>query len=188
MARYGIPQNVLDEIDKGAPLVTFIEIDLPSAQGGPYYWCDRPFDYVFNSKTFSRTNPFKGLDESRSIQREEGTYALVLADPQRGWFTRFKAAGTRGHDVIIHWLVPVPGTPPTLYKVGGFSGTTQSVRALRAADTQARETRITVEDKMYYTALSPGQWTTDSFQRSLDTTDDSHVIAHEARRVLLHKA
>ena len=188
MARYGIPQRVLDEIDKGAPLVTFIEIDLPPEQGGPYYWCDRPFNYMYNGKVFSRTNPFKGLDESRSVQREEGTYAVVLSDPQRAWATRFRAGGTRGHGVVLHWLIPIPDTPPTLYKLGGFSGTTQSVRALQASDSNIRETRITIQDKMYYTVLSPGEWTTDSFQRSLDTTDDSHLIAHESRKIVIHKA
>ena len=188
MARYGQPVAVNNAIDNGFPMVTFLEIDLPTAQGGPYYWCDRPFDYEYDGKMFSADHPFKGQDESRTIRGEEGTYALIMLDPNRDWFQRFYQAGVRGHTVVLHFLQIVPGSPPYLYKMGGFTGSIQGIRARRSDADGMQETRLIVEDKMFYTAVDPGEWTTDSFQRALDVNDDSHVIAHEARKILIHKA
>ena len=189
-----LPAGVQDSLDGNFRMFTLIELVLPAAQGGTYRWTTLGWDFDWQPPggsapvTWSRTNPFKFIDDSRTIPGEEGTVAMVLTDPKRLWLARIRSAGTRGHTVRIFWMVPLATWPADAWQMAGFSGKTQAVRPLRNQNSGGQETRVIAEDKMYYSRFDRGADTSDGYQRSLDPDDDSHVIAHTAIKLPLAKA
>ena len=110
---------------------------------------------------------------------------IVINDDGRTWFERLNRNGPRGRSVKVSWLVTLEESP-FLYQFAGFEGTTQAVRFLHD-DEGFPQTRLVVMDKLYYTYLDSPEKTSNAYQRSLDTTDDSHIIAHAARKTVWHR-
>lgn len=193
MALYGIPQNVKDAFDAGNRIFTLVRIELKTSLGGTVRWTDSPANLVwqvpeqrrFFNETWSSINPFRGIDDTHQEPGEEGTLAIVINDEGRGWFKRLNQNGPRGRRVAVYWLIGL-NEAPFLYQFAGFDGTTQAVRFLHD-DNGFPETRLIVMDKLYYTYQDNAEMTSNAYQRSLDTTDDSHIIAHAARKTVWHR-
>ena len=183
-ALYGTPQNVKDAFDAGNRIFTLVRIDLKPTLGGIVRWTDSPANIVWDSQTWNSINPFRGIDDTHQEPGEEGTLAIVINDDGRGWFQRLNQNGPRGRAVKVDWLVGL-NEAPWLYQFAGFEGTTQSARFTHDEDSYP-ETRLVVMDKLYYTQHDTAESTSNAYQRSLDSTDDSHVIAHTARKTPWH--
>lgn len=187
--RYGVPQEAKDAMRKRIPKMVMIQISLPPAAGGTVRWTNYPYDFIWDGRTWAGNSPYRMLDVPTAQEPgEPGTMAVVVADPERGWNTRFLLAGPRGIPVETHYLQPMETTPPSVYKVGGFTGTAQSVRAVHNEDTGDQETRLIVADKLYYNRLSKGNFIAQSFQRSLDANDNSLDLTDEVFDLVWHQA
>lgn len=179
-----IPDNVIEAFDAGNRIFTLVQVDLKPAHGGTVRWTDSPANLVWESATWNSLGDFMGIDDAFTEPGEEGTMSIVLADRERGWFTRLNSSGPRGRAVKIRWLIGLDEAP-WLYQFGGFDGTTQAARFTHSEE-GSPETRLVVMDKLYYNYLDTAEMTSNAYQRSLDPTDDSHIIAHSSRKLPWH--
>ena len=181
-------QETIDALKKGVPPMMLLSIDLPAASGGPVYWTNYPWNVVYKGQTYNSINPFNRLDEPGGGQPVDGTFSIIVDDPERGWFKRFEKAGPRGRDVVLDWVVPYNEDDPTqIEQIGGFSGTTQSLRTATETQGGIQTTVLIVEDKAYYDYKGKGNPTAKGYQRSLgDKRDNSHDLAQSARRITWH--
>lgn len=177
---YDAPQEALDAWDAGYPTYIMIEIMLPATAGGPIRWTSAPWNITWKGQLYSAINPYKQLADTSTLVGEDGTLALVLSDPERGWSKRFQAAGPRGIAATVSAVVPMETIPKSLFEYDSLVGAVQTVSPTHGPN-DSPETRVIVEDEMYYEYKPRGEKTSDAYQRSLDLTDDSHEIAHEAR-------
>ena len=194
MPLVGVPQVVKDAFDAGNRIFTMVRIDLKATLGGTVRWTDSPANLVWpavgqpGSATWNSINPLKGIDDTHQDPGEEGTLAIVLTDEGRGWFQRLNQNGPRGRSVQVHWLIGLTEAHAGsfVYQFAGFDGTTQAARFVHD-DGGFPETRLIVMDKLYYTYHDNAEMTSNAYQRSLDTSDNSHVIAHQARKTVWHR-
>ena len=153
---------------------------VPSSPGN-----ERESSVVMNGLMWNPDNPFITTDDSRSFPGEEGTITVKIQDPYKEWFHKIRRSISRGLEVNLHKVIGISGTPPTIRGYGGFPGRSQNVT--NELTTGTRETRLVVEDQMYFTRRDIGEYTSDSYQRSLNPIDDSHQIAHKARKFNIHR-
>ena len=186
MPRYGIPPNVQKAFDDAERFATMVKIELDASQGGTLRWTTIPVmePVEFNGEMWEPNNPFITTDDSRSFPGEEGTITVKILDPKQEWFHKIRRSKTRGIVVDIHWVIGLD-EEPYIYQYGMFPGRSQSV-STNPSKQGIQETRLVVEDKMYFTRRDIGESTADSYQRSLtppgQPEDDSHQVAHKARK------
>lgn len=203
MARYGIPLGAQQAFDRGYPTVTFIKIGIAEDQGGTVRWTDAPVaeEVEFKGEMWNPDNPFLATDDARTFQAEEGIVSVKIADPRKRWFERLRKSPARGLICTINWCVPMvdanPTNPVRFYSYQAFPGRVQSINTTRDDNGQV-ETAVHSIDKLYYNDRSLGEYTTDSFQRRITTGidpktgepilnshDNSHIMAHTARKINL---
>lgn len=186
MPRYGIPTEVQQAFDNAERFAMMIRIELAISQGGSTRWTTIPVDdpVEFNGEMWEPDNPFISTDDSRTFPGEEGTLTVKILDPYRLWFNRIRKSNPRGLEVDLHFVIGID-TAPFLYQYGMVPGRSQTVSTARNRR-GIQETRLVVEDKMYFTRRDVGESTSDSYQRSLDPNDDSHQLAHRGRKFNLH--
>ena len=185
MPRYGIPENVQKAFNDAERFATMVKIELAASQGGTVGWTTVPVQEPteFNGEMWEPDNAFITTDDSRTFPGEEGTITVKIIDPVQEWFHKIRRSKSRGIVVNIHWVIGLDDL--SLYQYGFFPGRSQSVST--NPNTQGiRETRLVVEDQMYFTRRDVGESTSDSYQRSIDPNDDSHQVAHKGRKFNLH--
>lgn len=189
MARYGLPEDMQQSFDEPERFAMMIEIHLVAAQGGVTRWTTVPVQDPFSWQglMWEPDNPFITTDDSRSFPGEEGTITIKIQDPYEEWFHKIRRSVSRGLEVNIHWVIGVSSNPVRIERYGHVPGRSQTVTNELVTGGN-RETRLIVEDQMYFTRRDVGEYTSDSYQRSLNENDNSHQLAHKARKFNIHRA
>ena len=142
-----------------------------------------------SGEQWTSDNPVLAVTDARTFQAEVGILSVKLADPTKEWYEKLRKSPAQGLYLTIYWTVPDVSTGTVLFDpYQGFPGRISSIAATRTAEGQT-ETDISSNDKMYYTARGVGEYTSDSWQRSIilpdgsiNSLDSSHIIATRARQ------
>lgn len=163
-------------------IVTNVAIDLlwPAAAGGPQYFTDSPFPFVFNSNNYS---PILGgllqisTPQSRSlIERDE--FNIVLSNNDNFYNNRIAAAPS-GVEMILRVLFRNPSTNALLTgNLPVFRGFSSGA----SFSSDGTQRQVTIEFTSPLTKLTQvrERVTSDPVQRGFSATDSSLIHVHDS--------